>query len=138
MNSSFVAISTLVKSNIGKKCLVNILMNISTNALKDYLNLANIYKGKSSKKKTNLVEIIVYGYITNKIDEKDIKDISPKEANQILKEKGIIVQSLPGHGNAELRKKYIMANVMEKPSPKLKKKDTIANVVEKPSIKIYD
>ena len=138
MNSLFVAISTLVKSNIGKNCLVNILLNISTNTLRDYLNLADIYKGKSSNKKKNLVEMIVYGYITNKIDENDIKGIPPKEANQILKEKGIIVESLPGYGNAELRKKDIMAQVIEKPSPKLKKKDTTASVVEKPSIKIYD
>ena len=138
MNSLFVAISTLVKSNIGKNCLVNILLNISTNTLRDYLNLADIYKGKSSNKKTNLVEMIVYGYITNKIDENEIKGVPRKEANQILKEKGIIVKSLPEYVNAELRKKDIMAQVKEKPSPKLKEKDAMASVVEKPSIKIYD
>ena len=52
MNSSLVAISSLVKSNIGERCLVNILMDLSTIALKDYLKLANIYKTNSSKKKT--------------------------------------------------------------------------------------
>ena len=55
MNSSLVAISTLVKSNIDERCLVNILMNISTIELWDYLKLTNIYKSNSSKKKTNLV-----------------------------------------------------------------------------------
>ena len=50
MNSSLVAISTLVKSNIGEKCLINILMNISTQSFRDYLRLANIYKGTSTKK----------------------------------------------------------------------------------------
>ena len=50
MNSTLVAISTLVKSNIDERCLINILMNISTPALRDYLKLANIYRGKSSKK----------------------------------------------------------------------------------------
>ena len=50
MNSTLVAISTLVKSNIDERCLINILMNISTPALRDYLKLANIYTGKSSKK----------------------------------------------------------------------------------------
>ena len=39
-------------------------MNISTSALSDYLECAKIYKGASSKKKTNLVEMIVYGHIT--------------------------------------------------------------------------
>ena len=53
MNSSLVAISTLVKSNIGEKCLINILMNISTQSLRGYLRLANIYKDTSTKKKNN-------------------------------------------------------------------------------------
>ena len=50
MNSSFVAISTLIKSDIGEKCLLNFLINISTQALKDYLESANIYIGNASKK----------------------------------------------------------------------------------------
>ena len=57
MNSSFVAISTLVKSNIGEQCLISIFMNMSTQSLRDYLECANIYKGKASKKKTYLVKI---------------------------------------------------------------------------------
>ena len=45
MSSSFVDISTLIKSDIGENCLVNSLVNISTQALRDYLKSANIYKG---------------------------------------------------------------------------------------------
>ena len=92
-------------SNIGKKCLLNILMSISTIALRDYLKLANIYKSNSSRKKTELVEKIVYGCITNKLSKNKIEDISIKEANNILKEKEFILKSLPGYGNAELKKK---------------------------------
>ena len=66
MNSSLVAINTLVKSNIGEKCLINILMNISTQSLRDYLRLANIYKGTSTKKKTDLAEMIIYGHINRR------------------------------------------------------------------------
>ena len=80
-------------------------MNISTIALWDYLKLTNIYKSNSSKKKTNLVEMIVYGCITNKLDKNKIEDISIKEANQILNENKIVLKSLPGYGNAELKKK---------------------------------
>ena len=43
-------------------------MNISTQLLRDYLECTNIYKGKTSKKKTGLVEMIVYGCITNKLN----------------------------------------------------------------------
>ena len=50
LNSSFVAISTLIKSDVGEKCLLNFLINISTQALKDYLESANIYIGNASKK----------------------------------------------------------------------------------------
>ena len=74
--SSFVSIASLVKSNLGERCLINVLMNISTNALFDYLECAKIYKGASSKKKTNLVEMIVYGDITNKINKMNPVDIS--------------------------------------------------------------
>ena len=61
IHSSFVSIATLVKSNLGERCLINILMNISLDALKDYLECGKIYKGASSKKKTDLVRMIVYG-----------------------------------------------------------------------------
>ena len=66
MDSSLVAISTLVKSNIGGKYLINFLMNISTQSLRDYLRLANIYKGTSTKKKTDLAEMIIYGHINRR------------------------------------------------------------------------
>ena len=37
MNSAFVVINKLVKSDIAEKCLINFLMNVSTQALRDYL-----------------------------------------------------------------------------------------------------
>ena len=67
---------------------MNILINIPTVALRDYLRLANIYRANSSKKKTEeLVEMIVHGCITNKLDKKEIEDISIKEANKTLKKR---------------------------------------------------
>ena len=79
-------------------------MNIPAQALGDYLRLANIYKSNSSKRETNLVEMVVYGCITNKINKNEIEDISPKETHKILKEYEIILKSLPGYGNAELKR----------------------------------
>ena len=77
---SFVSIATLVKSNLGEKCLKNVLKNISTKALSDYLECAKLYKGASSKKKTNLVEMIVHGHITNQINKMNPVDISKLNA----------------------------------------------------------
>ena len=115
MNSSFVAISILTKNDIGEKCLINFLMNISAQALTDYLECANIYKGNSPKEKTDLIEMIGYGCITEELNKKQIENISTKQANQILNENNTIVKWLPGYGNAELRKEKIKPHVFEKP-----------------------
>ena len=91
-------------------------MNISTQSLKNYLKSANIYKRNASKKKTDFIEMSVYGCITNKLNKEGIEDISSKQANQILNKSNISVKSLPGgYGNAELRKKDIKQYVKEKP-----------------------
>ena len=84
MHSSFVSIAILIKSNLGERCLINILMNISSESLRCYLECGKIYKGTSSKKKTDLVEMIVYGCITDKINKMGLQEITKKEVNQIL------------------------------------------------------
>ena len=58
--------------------------------------------------------MIIYGCITEKIDKKEIEDLSIKQANQILNKNNIIVKSLPGSANAGLRKKEIKPFVEEK------------------------
>ena len=44
---------------------------MSAQALRDNLECANIYKGSSPKKKTDLIEMIVYGCTTEKIKKKN-------------------------------------------------------------------
>ena len=121
MNSTFAVINTLVKTNSEEKCLINFLMNVSTKALRDYLECANIYKGTSPKKKTNPIKMIIYGCITEKLDKKEIEDISIKHAIQILNKNNIIVKSLPGYGNTDLKEKEIRPFVKEKPFIKVSK-----------------
>ena len=113
MNSSFVAISILVKSNLTERCLINALMNISSQSLRSQLKLASIYDGNSKKKKTDLVKMIVYGCITNKLNKEHIKNISINKAHNILKEKDIIIKLLPGYANMGLRKKDIKPYVSQ-------------------------
>ena len=120
MNSSFVVISKLIKSNIGEKCLVNFLKDVSAEALRDYLECANIYKRNSPKKKTDFIEMTVYECITEKLNKKEIEDISTKQANLILNKSNITVKSLPGYGNASLKRKEIKPYVAkEKPLIKI-------------------
>ena len=109
MHSSFVSIAILVKSNLGERCLINILMNISSESLRCYLECGKIYKGTSSKKKTDLVEMIVYGCITDKINKMGLQEITKKEANQILNANKIKKKTLPGYGNIGLKRKEIIA-----------------------------
>ena len=91
MYLSLIAISILVKSNIGEKFLTNFLMNVSNSALRKYLKLANIYKGESTKKKTELIKMIIYGCITNSINKYEIKEISKDQANKILRDQAKII-----------------------------------------------
>ena len=51
-----------MKSYLNERCLVNALMSINNERLRDYLRLACIYDGNSNKKKTDLIEMIIYGY----------------------------------------------------------------------------
>ena len=114
MNSNFAVISTLVKSNIGERC-INFLTNVSSKALRDYLECANIYKGNCPKKKADLIEMIIYGCINGKLSNKQIEDISMKQANLILNKNAISTKSLPGYGNAELGKKDIIPSAKKNP-----------------------
>ena len=115
MNSAFAVISKFVKSDIAEKCLINFLVNESTQALRDYLECANIYEGNSTKKKTDVIEMIIYGCITEKLNKNGLEDISTKQANLVLNKSNITVKSLPGYGNAELKKKEIKPYIKEKP-----------------------
>ena len=113
MNSSFAAIGVLVKSNLGERCLINALMNISSQSLRAYSTLASIYDGNSNKKKTDLVEMIVYGCMISKLNKEPIKVISIIRAHNILKEHDISIKSLPGYRNIGLRKTDIKPYLTE-------------------------
>ena len=88
-------------------------MNISSQSLRGYLKLASIYDGNSNKKKTDLVEMIVYGCMINKLNKEPIKDILINRTIDILKEHDISIKSLTGYGNIGLRKKDIKSYVSE-------------------------
>ena len=105
MNSSFACISILVKSRLPKNCLINYLNEVSSQSLRSYLRLANIYDGISNKKKNDLIEMIIYGCMNGKLRNTNFDDISNNEVNTIFKEKGISIKSLPGYGNLGLKKK---------------------------------
>ena len=114
MNSSLVCIGILVKSNISKLCLINFLNQVSSSALRKYLGAAEVYDGNANKKKSDLIEMIVYGCMNGKLKNKVVDEISVKRAYTILRENNINIKSLPGYGNMGLRKKDIKPYVENK------------------------
>ena len=76
--------------------------------MRDCLRLANIYDGNSNKKKSDLIEMIIYGCINGKLsNNKTIDDISTNKAPNILKENDVVIKSLSAYGNINKRKKDI-------------------------------
>ena len=59
------------------------------------------------RKKSDLIEIIVYGCMNGKLKNKIVEDISFNRAVTVLREHKISIKSLPGYGNMGLRKKDI-------------------------------
>ena len=110
MNSSFVCISILVKSRIPKNCLINYLNEVSSQSLRSYLRLPNIYDGNSNKKKSDLIEMIIYECMNGKLRNMDVSDISNNKSHSIL----------PRYGNLGLKEKDLKPYVEnEKSSIKL-------------------
>ena len=105
MYLSLVCIGILVKSNISRHCLINFLNEVSSRALRAYLGLAELYDDTANKKKSDLIEMIVYGCMNGKLKNKVVDEISVKKTYTILRENNIIIKSLPGYGNMGLRKK---------------------------------
>ena len=118
MNSSLVCIGILVKSNISRQCLINFLNRVSSNALRAYLGLPEVYDGNANKKKSDLIEMIVYGCMNVELKNKVVEEISVKSAYTILIENNINIKSLPGYGNMGLRKKDIKPYVENKSNVK--------------------
>ena len=119
MNSSLACIGILVKSNISRQYLINFLNRVSSSALRAYLGLAEVYDGNANKKKSDLIEMIVYGCMNGKLKNKVVDEISVKRAYTILRENNINIKSLPGYGNMGLRKKDIKPYVENKSNEKL-------------------
>ena len=119
MKSSLVCIGILVKSNISKHCLIKFLNEVSSSALRKYLGAAEVYDGNANKKKSDLIEMIVYGCINGKLNNKTVDDISLNRAITVLREHKISIKSLPGNGNMRLRKKDIKPYVKNKSDGKM-------------------
>ena len=124
MNSSLACIGILVKSKISRRCLINILNGVSSRALRAYLGLAEVYDGNANKKKSDLIEMIVYDCMNIKLKNKVVDEISVKNAYTILLENNINIKLLPGYGNIGLKKKDVKPYIENKSDSK-----TVVNTI---------
>ena len=60
---------------------------VSSQSLRSYLRLANIYDGSSDKKKSDLTEVIIYGCMNGKLKDTHFDDISNNKVSTIFKKK---------------------------------------------------
>ena len=65
--SSFIAASILKQSKIPEQQYLSFINVLPQSSLREYLSYDNIFDGKRKRAKVNLIEMIVYGRITNKI-----------------------------------------------------------------------
>ena len=94
------------------------LNRVSSNGLRAYLGLAEVYDGNANKKKSDLIEVIVYGCMNGKLKNNVVDEVSVKKAYTILTENKINIKLLPGYGNMGFRKKDIKPYVENKSNEK--------------------
>ena len=83
--SAFLCIATLLNSNIPKEDIIKVLNRVEINILKQYSDHAKIYRGSSTKSKKKLIEMILYGFICDKIiDIGSIYDFNKNDLNKTI------------------------------------------------------
>ena len=73
--SAFLCIATLLNSDLPRDNIISFLNRVEVSSSKQYLRYAKIYTGSRIKLKNRLIEMIIYGFMCDKIN-----DISPIEA----------------------------------------------------------
>ena len=109
--SAFLCIATLLNSNISHDDLISFLNKVESTSLKQYLRYANIYTSSRIKSKHQLIEMIIYGFMCNKINDMPSIEVSNKDKDKFKKtiEKcNIDIKKLPGYGNCNKGKRDLI------------------------------
>ena len=76
--SVFLSIATLINSNLPHDDLISFLNKVESTSLKQYLTYANIYTDSRVKSKNQLIEMTIYGFMCDKINNIPSIDVSDK------------------------------------------------------------
>ena len=77
-------IATLINSNLPRDHIIFFLGGAETNMLRQCLRNAKVYTGLSSKNKKHLIEIIIYGFMRDKINDISLIEEIDKKYLKIL------------------------------------------------------
>ena len=107
--SAFLCIATLLKSNVPKEHIIKFLKKVESDCLRQKLKLAKIYSGVSSKTKNQLIEMIIYGFMCDKIkDMGSIHDFDKNKFNALINKCNIVQNELVGYGNYNKNKRALI------------------------------
>ena len=107
--SVFLCIATLLSSNLTLDDIISFLNRVEINSLKQYLQYAKIYTGSGIKSKNQLIEMIIYGFMCEKIiNIQSIEDINTHNFKQTIEKCNINISKLPGYDSYSKKKKIIL------------------------------
>ena len=102
---AFLCIANLLNLNIPHDYLISLLNKVESTSLKQYLIYANIYNGSRIKSKHQLIEMIMYRCMCNKINDISSIEVSDKDKFKKTIEKcNIDIKKLLGYGNCNKKK----------------------------------
>ena len=97
-----------MNSSLSKKGMANIPMKFTNKR-----SIKRIFRSckdlQRQKRKTDLVEMVLFGHIIDKLNKMGIEGNTKNEAKQILQRFNIRVRSLLVYGNVGLKRKEILA-----------------------------
>ena len=106
---AFLCIETPLNSNIPLDNFISFLNKVVSASLKQYLRYANICTGSRIKSKHQLIEMIIYGFMCNKINDIPSTEVSDKDKFKKAIEKcNIDFEKLPGCGKCDKRKRDLI------------------------------
>ena len=87
-------------------CFLN---KVEGTSLKKYLRYANTYTGSRIKSKNQLIEMIIYGFMCDKINDIPSIEVSDKyKFKKIIAKCNIDIKKLHGYGNCNKRKEGLI------------------------------
>ena len=102
--SAFLCITTLLTSDLPRDDIISFLNRVKVSSLKQYLRYAKIYTGSGIKLKNQLIEMIIYGFICDKLNDIPPIECDRDNLKKTIEKCNINITKLSSYGNCDKRK----------------------------------